>query len=121
MLNQLSHPGAPRGHFSIGYLLQPFTTAQEAAILPASQQAAAPQLFHLQVSLGACPGRHSVLEWGRWKGLGARPTLGCRSGPPPPGWTLARPGGNRGEESEAGPQDSWSGLRRVTGLAQVQG
>lgn len=37
------------------------------------------------------------------------------------GWILARAGSNRGAESQAGPQDSWSGLRRVTGLAQVQG
>ena len=39
------------GHFSIWCLLQTLTVASEAATLPASQPAAVPALFGIQVSL----------------------------------------------------------------------
>lgn len=58
------------------------------------------------------------------EGLGCKISPGVLQRDPNPGdqgWTLARAGRNRGEKSQAGPQDSWLGLRRVTRLAQVQG
>lgn len=61
---------------------------------------------------------------GGGRGLGCKVGRGLLQRAPNPGdqgWTLARAGSNRGAESQAGPQDSWSGLRRVIGLAQVQG
>lgn len=63
---------------------------------------------------------HSVPEWGD-EGLGYKVSRGMLwqdPGPEDQGWTLAS-WGNSGEESETGQQDSWLGLRRVTGLAQA--
>lgn len=63
---------------------------------------------------------HSMPEW-LWGGLGYKVSPGVLRWDPSPeeqGWSLTRAEGNSGEERAAGPQVSWSGLRKAVGLAQ---